>query len=150
MKYIFIQHSCQKIYLETEVDIMHNLLRFFMLEFFECVTTVISYVLSLLTHCVKSVQIRSFSWSVFSVSLHIQSECRKIRTRKNTVFGQFSPSDIYAIWLVKTCIFLLFSTTIIQKLKESLRYKKWSGVEGCNFLSFKDEANRENNKRIIK
>ena len=31
-------------------------------------------------HCVKGVQIRSFSWSVF---------CR-IRTRKNSVFGQFS------------------------------------------------------------
>ena len=27
---------------------MHNLLRFFILEFFECVTTVINYVLSLL------------------------------------------------------------------------------------------------------
>ena len=35
-------------------------------------------------HCVKSVQIRSFFWSVFS---RIQSECGKIRTRKNSVFG---------------------------------------------------------------
>ena len=34
-------------------------------------------------HCVK---IRSFFWSVFS---WIQSEYRKIRTRKNTVFGLF-------------------------------------------------------------
>ena len=43
-------------------------------------------------HCVKNIQIRSFFWSLFSripteyvetlVSLHIQSECRKIRTRK--------------------------------------------------------------------
>ena len=31
-------------------------------------------------HCVKSVQIRSFLWSVFS---RIQSKCGKIRTRKN-------------------------------------------------------------------
>ena len=50
-------------------------------------------------HCVKCVQKRSFSSSVFSrirteygVSLCIQSECRKIRTRKNFVFGHFSRS----------------------------------------------------------
>ena len=39
--------------------------------------------------CVKSVQIRSFFWSVFSC---IQSEYRKIPTRKNCVFGLFSRS----------------------------------------------------------
>ena len=33
-------------------------------------------------HCVKSVQIRSFFWS----------ECGKIRTRKNSVFGHISHS----------------------------------------------------------
>ena len=38
-------------------------------------------------HCVKSVQIWSFLWSEFS---RIQSECRKIRTRKHSVFGHFS------------------------------------------------------------
>ena len=62
-------------------------------------------------HCLKSVQIRSFFWSVFSRirteygemfcispysvrmrSLHIQSECGKIRTRKNSVFGHISHS----------------------------------------------------------
>ena len=37
----------------------------------------------------KSVQIRSFFWSVFSC---IQSEYGKIRTRKNSVFGHFSCS----------------------------------------------------------
>ena len=42
-------------------------------------------------HCVKSVQIRSFFWSVFSC---IQSEYRKIRTRKNSVFGRFLRSGI--------------------------------------------------------
>ena len=40
-------------------------------------------------HCVKSVQIRSLFWSVFSC---IQSEYRKIRNRKNSVFGHFSRS----------------------------------------------------------
>ena len=38
-------------------------------------------------HCVKSVQIRSYFWSVFSC---IQSEYRKILTRNNSVFGHFS------------------------------------------------------------
>ena len=43
-------------------------------------------------HCVKSAQIWSFFWSVFSC---IQTEYRKIRTRKNSVFGYFSRS-VYA------------------------------------------------------
>ena len=38
-------------------------------------------------HCVKSVQIRSFFCSLFS---HIQTECGKIRTSKNSVFGHFT------------------------------------------------------------
>ena len=40
-------------------------------------------------HYVKSAQIRSFFWSVFSC---IQSEYRKIPTRKNSTFGHFSCS----------------------------------------------------------
>ena len=52
------------------------------------------------SHCVKSVQIRSFFCSVFSrirtLSLRIQSECWKIRTRKNSVFGHFSRSDSHS------------------------------------------------------
>ena len=40
-------------------------------------------------HCVKSVQIQSYFWSVFSC---IQSEYRKTRTRNNSVFGHFSRS----------------------------------------------------------
>ena len=42
------------------------------------------------TYCMKSVQIRSFVWSVFS---RIQSECGKIRTKKNSVFGHFFRCD---------------------------------------------------------
>ena len=41
-------------------------------------------------HCLKSAQIRSFFWSVFSC---IRTEFRKIRTRKNYVFGHFSRSE---------------------------------------------------------
>ena len=47
----------------------------------------------------KSVQIHSFFWSIFSCIrteygdfLPIQSECRKVRTRKNSVLGHFSYS----------------------------------------------------------
>ena len=39
-------------------------------------------------HCVKSVQIRSFFWSLFSCS----TEYRKIRIGENSVFGPFSRS----------------------------------------------------------
>ena len=41
-------------------------------------------------HCVKSVQIRSNFWSVFSC---IQSKYRKIRIKNNSVFGHFSRSE---------------------------------------------------------
>ena len=43
-------------------------------------------------HCVISVQIRSFFWSIFYC---IWAEYRKIRTRKNSVFGHFSRSGNY-------------------------------------------------------
>ena len=56
-----------------------------------------------LNHYLKSVQIQSFFWSVFSctwakygyllIYLRIQSVYGKIRTRKNFVFGQFSCSE---------------------------------------------------------
>ena len=47
-------------------------------------------------HCVKSVQIRSFFLSLFSC---IQSEYRKIQTRKNSLYGHFSRSDMYVCFL---------------------------------------------------
>ena len=40
-------------------------------------------------HCVESFQIKKFFWSVFSCVL---TEYGKIRTRKNSVFEQFSHS----------------------------------------------------------
>ena len=55
-------------------------------------------------HYVKSVQMRSIFWSVFScipifliygVNLRIQSEYRKIRARKYSVFGHFSRSECF-------------------------------------------------------
>ena len=58
------------------------------------------------THCVKSVQIHNFLWSVFSrirtayrEIWSIQSECGKIRTRKKlriwTLFSQWQMSNIH-------------------------------------------------------
>ena len=57
----------------------------------------------------ESVQIRSFFWSRFSYirteygNLRIQSVYRKIRTRKNSVFGHFSHNiDTFNLVLIKT------------------------------------------------
>ena len=47
-----------------------------------------------LIQCVKSVQIRSYFWSVIPC-IRNQSEYRKIRTRNNSVFGNLSHSDTY-------------------------------------------------------
>ena len=41
-------------------------------------------------HCVKSVQIQSYFWSLFCC---IRTEYRKIRTRNKPVFGHFSQCD---------------------------------------------------------
>ena len=49
-------------------------------------------------HCVKSVQIRSFFWSVFS---RIRTEYVKIRNREDSVSGHFSHSDILDLLKVK-------------------------------------------------
>ena len=47
-------------------------------------------------HCMKSVQIRCFFWCAFSCIrteyLRNQSEYKKIQTRKNSLYGQFSHS----------------------------------------------------------
>ena len=55
-----------------------------------------------------SVQIGSFFWSVFS-RIRIQLEYRKIRTRKNSVFGHISRSafQLIVFFLVKLAFFLL-------------------------------------------
>ena len=58
-------------------------------------------------HCVKSIQMWSFSGGyfpiftlnieIYGVNLRIQSEYEKVRTRKNSLFGYFSPSDMYSL-----------------------------------------------------
>ena len=103
-------------------------------------------------HWVKCVQKRSFFSSVFSrirteygVSLCIQSECGKIRTRKNSVFGHFSRSvrlpnltkyslsiNKEAIWrnqalinfkkLILDFIYLFFNSVYFSK---KLFFRRW-------------------------
>ena len=57
-------------------------------------------------HCVQSVKIRSFFWSVFSC---IQSKYRKIRMRKISVFGHFSHSMSSKIFIVGLTIWGLYA-----------------------------------------
>ena len=70
-------------------------------------------------HCVKSVQIRSFSGpyfpvfglntQIYSINFRIESEYEKIRTRKSSIFGHFSCSARNIFTLQKIDILSLFS-----------------------------------------
>ena len=55
------------------------------------------FIILIHVHCVKTIQIRRFFWSVFSC---IWTEYRKIRTRKNSVFGHFLRSAILTCYVV--------------------------------------------------
>ena len=90
-------------------------------------------------HCVKSVQIQVFSGpyfplfgpnvEIYSVNLRIQSEYRKILTRKNSVFGYFSPSECINncketdhICVIKkqiqiTCVYKIIKNVFIKTIK---------------------------------
>ena len=50
--------------------------------------------------CVKSVQIRSYFWSVFS---RFDSEYRNMQTRNNSLFEHFSRSVYVILWAVWYC-----------------------------------------------
>ena len=77
---------------------------------------------------VKSVQIRSFFWSVFSC---IQPEYGKIRTRKNSVFGNFSRS-VYQL----SHIFLTRWWNCAMEEKNLPSEKKNRLTEQTNFLEY--------------
>ena len=87
----------------------------------------------------KSVQIRSFFWSVFScirtdgVNLRIQSEYRKIWTRNNSVFGQFSRSANVDKSYHKSVRLL----TNFPKIFEKCMNSKFSGYFVIIFLKIK-------------
>ena len=57
--------------------------------------------------CVKSVQMRSYFWSVFSC---IRTEYRKMQTRNNSVFELFSSSVNFQVLL-----FFIFSNCLTMK-----------------------------------
>ena len=59
----------------------------------------------------KSVQIRTYFWSIFSC---IWTEYRKIRTRNNTIFGHFSRSGYLNNYFLNFLVFtfLLFKHAI--------------------------------------
>ena len=77
-------------------------------------------------HCVKSVQIRSNFWSVFCriwieygryfVSLHIESECGKIRAKNQSVFGHFSRSVFMREGCFFQCMLLLIPFILLLDL----------------------------------
>ena len=69
-----------------------RILLLFISTFLAHMLTLIIYHTILLSfkHCMKSIQIRNFFLSVFSC---VWTEYRKIRTRKNSVYGHFSSSE---------------------------------------------------------
>ena len=78
-------------------------------------------------HCAKSVQIRSYFWSVFSC---IQTEYRKTRTRNNYVFGHSPWSDFFIIlWKRKQNP---FQKNLLSKGFPISFGKKWScSINNC-------------------
>ena len=86
------------------------------------------------SHCVKSVQIRSFF--CYLVSLRIQSECGKIRTRKNSEFGHFSRTVTY--YRKETCQKHMLKSTIqissYKILNDLASLAKWYSV--CLYTEF--------------
>ena len=79
-------------------------------------------------HCVESVRIRSFFWSVFSC---IQSEYRKIKARKNSVYGHFSRSAVLGqnlrFWIrenpYSSIFYAAIRNTCVTTSKRTLRKK---------------------------
>ena len=88
---------------------------------------------------VKSVKIQSVFWSVFSC---IQTGYRKIRTRKNSVFGYFSHSAGYAFYFVTEISSYLFNSMNIYgitftrdwKFGRPMRWKLFWLIVDCKTL----------------
>ena len=92
-------------------------------------------------HYVKSVQIRSIFWSVFSCIRTeygdlrrftvFQSKYRKIRTRKNFVFAHFSRSGCHSWCSVQEIVLTLRNTLFVERwytplfLKSQNPYMLW-------------------------
>ena len=98
-------------------------------------------------HCVTSVQIRSYFWSLFSCIRTEygdlgRSEYRKIRTRNNSVFGHFSRSvcvlELYILncncaYLSPINLLLFFRFKSLQQMTKFVTIKYYCKFE--NYLS---------------
>ena len=105
--------------------------------------------LTIFLHCVKSVQIRSHFWSAFSC---IRTKYRKIRTRNNFVFGQFSRSVSFPIffasnffhlfWIFEYCTgYIIFRVLLFFVHFSVLSYTAWKAskygvISGPHFPIF--------------
>ena len=95
--------------------------------------------------CVKSFQIRGFSWSVFFrirtqyfVSLRIQYNCGKIRTRKNSKLGHFSRSENHVtIWAnLRTLQVKQQVSEAVVRRHQSLKTSQTSQENICVWVSW--------------
>ena len=87
----------------------------------------------------KSVQIRSFFWSIFScirtglnmeidgVNLRIHSKYRNIRTRENSVFGQL----LHSAWKMPLIYKRMFTWDFISGEMKYFHFSFWSVSYNC-------------------
>ena len=92
----------------------------------------VSFCRKICNHCVKSVQIRSYFWSIFSC---IRIEYRKIRTRNNSVFGHFSRSE-YHNWINPFQCKVAFNTETTHLIRTANQINRflWKEALGHNRL----------------
>ena len=75
---------------------------------------------------------------VYSVNLRIQSKCEKIRTRKNSVFGQFSRSVLLAI--LENIRFLGKMFSIFLYIQYNELYSNFVFIaRNCSLVRFKND-----------
>ena len=82
---------------------------------------------------------------IYSVNLRIHSEYRKIRTRNNSVFGQFScsvsASKLAENWEIINILTLLFHSSLVSATSELIKntlYHRWNDTAHKMMFSIKD------------
>ena len=101
-------------------------------------------------HCLKSVQIRSFFWSVFSC---FQSEYTKMRTRNNSVFGHFSHSahisDLSGHVLEKVSISCFITWHWLKQIRSEILLSSGFFEASAIWNAFNDFADPQNSWRSM-
>ena len=106
----------------------------FLLAFLHRLSTSILRLSLWSTHCVKSVWMLSYFWSVFSC---IRTECRKIRTRNNPVFGHPSGSDSHSKYISYLPLINLNVDVIFRDWSSPYYYKTiWTKTVSVSVLDF--------------